>query len=382
MTPRPTFTILGGGICGLTTAIALNRIGIQADVYEAMLQFHPLGAGLLLAANAMRGYQQLGMAEHLLARGRRLPVFAILDDRGRTIISADATSIGRKYGLHNVAIHRADLHEALAAELDPGQIHMGKRAAGFSHIGNAVRVQFDDGFTCDTDYLLVADGIHSAIRQQLLPGSKPRDAGYTCWRGVVEARSLPRDLASETWGAAGRFGIVPLSGNRIYWFAVVNAPPNDPAMRTVRVADLQRIFGRYHQPVPHVLAQTRDEDVIWNDIIDLEPIAQFAFNNIVLLGDAAHAITPNMGQGACQAIEDAVVLAEQLTSGQEPADAFLAFEKRRLKRTRFIVERSWRLGKMAQWEAPMLIFLRNILLRLVPARLNERQMRSVLTTDF
>jgi 2-polyprenyl-6-methoxyphenol hydroxylase-like FAD-dependent oxidoreductase len=377
-----TFTILGGGICGLSTAIALKNIGIRAAVYESAPQFRPLGAGLLLAANAVRGFQKIGIAEKIVARGRLLSTFSILDDRGRTITVADTTAIGKKYGLHNFAIHRADLHEALAAELDPAQIHTGKRATGFSKNGEKTIVQFDDGTTCETDFVLAAEGIHSAIRRQLLPELNPRYAGYTCWRAVVDAGPVSQDFASETWGAAGRFGIVPLADNRMYWFAVVNAPQNDPTMRGFGAADLQRLFGNYHESVPQLLAQTRDEDLIWNDIIDLKPLPQFAFGNILLLGDAAHATTPNMGQGACQAIEDAVVLAEELAKNQDPVAAFLAFEKRRLKRTRFIVEGSWSLGKIAQWEAPLLIFLRNNLLRIVPESLNERQMRTVLTTDF
>jgi len=377
-----TFVILGGGICGLSTAIALKNIGIRAEVYESAPQFRPVGAGLLLAANAVRGFQKIGIAEKIVARGRLLPKFSILDDRGKVITAADAASIGEKYGMHNFAIHRADLHEALAAELDQAQLHTGKRATGFSKKGERTVVQFEDGSTIETDYLLAAEGIHSAIRQQLLPNSRPRYAGYTCWRGVVDAGSVTQDFASETWGAAGRFGIVPLAGNRVYWFAVVNAPQNDPTMRNFRVADLERLFGNFHEPVPQLLAQTRDEDLIWSDTIDLQPLPQFAFGNILLLGDAAHATTPNMGQGACQAIEDAAILADELSKNQAPAVAFAAFEKRRLKRTRFIVENSWSLGKIAQWQAPLLIFLRNNLLRLVPERLNERQLRTVLTTDF
>lgn len=377
-----TFSILGGGICGLSTAIALKNIGIRAEVYESAPQFRPLGAGLLLAANAMRSFQKIGIAEKIAARGRLLPRFSIFDDRGKVITAADATAIGQKYGLHNFAIHRADLHEALAAELDPEQLHTGKRATGFSKNGVRTVVQFDDGSAIETDFLLAAEGIHSAIRRQLLPDSKPRYAGYTCWRAVVDAGSILPDLASETWGSAGRFGIVPLAGNRIYWFAVVNAPENDPAMRAIRVADLQQLFGRFHAPVPQILAQTRDEDLIWNDIIDLQPLPRFAFDNILLLGDAAHATTPNMGQGACQAIEDAAILADELAKTHDPEAAFAAFEKRRLKRTRYIVENSWSLGKIAQWEKPLFVFLRNNLLRLVPERLNERQLRTVLTTDF
>lgn len=377
-----TFSILGGGICGLSTAIALKNIGIQAEVYESAPQFRPLGAGLLLAANAMRSFQKIGIAEKIAARGRLLPRFSIFDDRGKVITAADATAIGQKYGLHNFAIHRADLHEALAAELDPEQLHTGKRATGFSKNGVRTVVQFDDGSAIETDFLLAAEGIHSAIRRQLLPDSKPRYAGYTCWRAVVDAGSSSPDFASETWGSAGRFGIVPLAGNRIYWFAVVNAPENDPAMRAIRVADLQQLFGRFHAPVPQILAQTRDEDLIWNDIIDLQPLPRFAFDNILLLGDAAHATTPNMGQGACQAIEDAAILADELAKTHDPEAAFAAFEKRRLKRTRYIVENSWSLGKIAQWEKPLFVFLRNNLLRLVPERLNERQLRTVLTTDF
>lgn len=376
------FAILGGGICGLTTAIALQKIGIRAEVFESAPQFKPLGAGLLLAANAVRSFQKIGIAEKIVSHGRLLPAFSILNDRGRTITTADATRIGQKYGLHNFAIHRADLHEALAAELDPAQLHTGKRAVGFSKNGEKTLVRFDDGSAHETDYLLAAEGIHSAIRQQLMPDSKPRYAGQTCWRGVVDAGAVSQVFASETWGAAGRFGIVPLADNRIYWFAVANAPQNDPAMRAFRVADLQRIFGKFHNPIPQILAQTRDEDLIWNDIIDLKPLPRFAFGNTLLLGDAAHATTPNLGQGACQAIEDAVVLADELQKNPDPATAFTAFENRRLKRTRFIVEQSWTLGKMAHWENPFLVSLRNNLLRLVPESVNERQMRAVLATDF
>lgn len=376
------FTILGGGIAGLTAAIALRRIGIPAQVFEAAPEIKPVGAGLVLAANAIKGYVKLGIAEKIIARGRLLPTFSILDNRGRKIAYADADAIAQKYGLHNFAIHRPELHEALMAELDPAQLHVNKSALRVEQNGDKATLYFQDGTSHETDYLIVADGIHSPIRRQLVPGSTPRYAGYTCWRAVTDNPGLSLTGATETWGAEGRFGIVPLAGNKIYWFACVNAPQNDPAMRAMQPEGLQRIFQKFHDPIPAILRHTPDDSLLWNDIIDLKPIPRFAFGNIVLIGDAAHATTPNMGQGACQAIEDAVILADELAAHDSPAAAFASFERRRLPRTHYIVNNSWTLGKIAQWSHPLLVSLRNGLFRLIPESANERQLKAVLEVDF
>lgn len=379
------YTILGGGIAGLTAAIALKQKGIGATVFEAAPEIKPLGAGLLLAANAVKGYERLGIAEKIVARGLALPTFCILDQQGCVITSADAAKIGRQYGLHNFAIHRAALHEALLAELEPGQVRTGKAATHIEKLNDGtIEIHFADGSTHQTDYLIVAEGIHSAVRRQLLPETEPRYAGYTCWRAVVETPAALAGLsvASETWGPDGRFGMVPLAGDKIYWFACINARQNDPLLHDYKVADLQRVFRHFHQPVRVILENTRDADLLWNDIIDLKPIKKFAFGNIVLIGDAAHATTPNMGQGACQAIEDAVILADELGKHTEPAVAFTAFERRRMERTHFVVNNSWRLGKIAQLSQPWLVGLRNTLFRLVPESMNERQMRALLEVDF
>lgn len=379
------FSILGGGIAGLTAAIALRQKGIKAEVFEAAPEIRSLGAGLVLAANAVQGYERLGIAEKIIQMGRALPTFNIQDAQGKIITSTDAGKIGHRYGLHNFAIHRAELHKALLSELPSGCVRTGKRSVGFETLADgSLEIRFTDGSTQQTDYIVVAEGIHSSIRQQLLPESRFRYAGYTCWRAVTEMPAALRDLsaASETWGAAGRFGIVPLKDHRVYWFACVNAPENDPHMRAIKSTDLQHIFREFHPAVRTIIEHTPDESLIWNDIIDLPPIRRFAFGNVVLIGDAAHATTPNMGQGACQAIEDAVVLADELGRHPEPAEAFAAFEQRRKKRVHFVVNTSWRLGKLAQLSNPWLVSMRNTLLRLMPESVNEHQMKSLLTVDF
>ncbi len=157
---------------------------------------------------------------------------------------------------------------------------------------------------------------------------------------------------------------------------------NDADMSRYTVADLQRHFGDYHAPIAQILAKTRDEDLLWNDIIDLKPLKNFAFTNIVLIGDAAHATTPNMGQGACQAIEDAVVLADELAKNINPEAAFRAFEQRRLKRTHYIVNNSRILGSIAQISHPLLAAARNSLFRMLPESVNERQMKTLFEVDF
>jgi 2-polyprenyl-6-methoxyphenol hydroxylase-like FAD-dependent oxidoreductase len=378
-----SYTIIGGGIAGLSAAIALKNIGIQAQVYEAAAEMRPLGAGLMLAANAIKAYRRIGVAEKIIARGHLLSRFQILDRRGRIITSADTAAVEKRYGLHNFAIHRAALHEALLAELAPAQVETNMRAVGFDRNQNGeITGRFHSGARRTTRYLIVADGIHSAIRRQLFPASAPRYAGYTCWRAVVDDLGLGLDGASETWGAEGRFGVVPLAGGKVYWFACVNAPRDDPERRAYRAADLRRVFRRFHEPIPSILEHTIDENLIWNDIIDLKPLNRYAFENVVLIGDAAHATTPNLGQGACQAIEDAATLVAEMEKQPNPIAAFQAFERRRLPRARWVVDTSWRLGKIAQTSNPALAAMRDTLFRFIPRSVNEKQLERLLDVDF
>lgn len=376
------FTIVGGGIAGLTTAIALQKMGIRATVFEAAPAVKAVGAGLALAANAVKAFQKLGIAGAVLPAGRVLDAFAILDEQGRTITRTDSRAVSQKYGTDNFTIHRAALHQALLDQLAGNPIVLGKRAISVDQSKEGCLIYFDDGTVHRTDYLIVADGIHSAIRKQLLPDAQPRYAGYTAWRSVVDSTGLNLTEATETWGLRGRVGIVPLANHKIYWFATTNAPANDPRFRAFNVQDLLERFGHYHAPIPEIISRTREADLLWNDILDLKPLSRYAFNNVVLLGDAAHATTPNMGQGACQAIEDAVVLADELATNNRATDAFRRFEQRRLKRTRYIIENSRRIGQVAQWQNTVLASVRNGLFRMLPARLNERQLETLYNVDF
>jgi 2-polyprenyl-6-methoxyphenol hydroxylase-like FAD-dependent oxidoreductase len=375
-------TIIGGGIAGLTTAIALNKIGLQVQIFEAAPSIKAIGAGLVLAANAMQGFQKLGISAEIIEKGRLCPSFNIYDQKGKIITKTDSIANTKKYGADNFTIHRANLHQLLLSKINPTDLFTNKRVVNIVLNGEKTSVVFQDGTTHDTDYLIVSDGINSPIRRQLLPESTPRYAGYTCWRAVIDNTKLNLTETSETWGVSGRMGLVPLADNKIYWFACINAPQNDPKMKAFKIADLQRVFKDFHDPIPSVLAETKDENLLWNDIIDLKPIPKYAFNNIVLIGDAAHATTPNMGQGACQAIEDAVILADEMERNNDFNEAFIAFEKRRIKRTHFIAHSSWSLGKAAHLENKLLAEIRNFIFRIVPKSVTEKQFKTIYEVDF
>jgi 2-polyprenyl-6-methoxyphenol hydroxylase-like FAD-dependent oxidoreductase len=375
-------SIIGGGIAGLTTAIALKQKGIQVNIYEAAPEVRPVGAGLALSSNAMRVYKLLGFMDEVISHGRLMASFAVLDQQGRIITKADSETISKKYGLDNFLIHRHALHELLLSKLEPESIFTDKKAISFRNQKDQVLVSFEDGTSIFTDYLIVGDGIHSAIRQQLLPQSTPRYSGYTCWRAVMDNSKLQINQSSETWGPKGRFGIAPLANDQLYWFACINTTRNNPKMAAIKVMDLLSNFKDYHDPIPQILEQTEDHQILWNDIIDIHPITQFAFDRIVLVGDAAHATTPNLGQGACQAIEDAYILADEIGKTDDYPEAFRAFEKRRIPRTHFIVHTSWKMGKVAQLENPLLCGIRNFGLRSTPKSISEKQMEKIFKTDF
>lgn len=368
----------------MTGAIAFLKAGYSPMVFEAAKPIKPIGAGLGLAANAIKALGRLGIKNKVVARGRVLSSFAIKDETGRDITYNDSTKISREYGLDNFTIHRAALHDVLLSEIPKENLVTGKKAIDFipAENGRSHQVLFKDGTSCEADYVIVADGIHSAIRQKLIPGSKPRYAGYTCWRAVIDNSRLQVGESYEIWGRKGRFGVVPLADDQLYWFATVNAAENHPRFKNFTLSDLKSWFKDYPDTTKQIIEASGEDALIWNDIIDLKPISRYAFGKLLLVGDAAHATTPNMGQGACQAIEDAAVLLDELTGEDSLEEQFARFEKRRLRRTHFIVNQSARIGKIAQAEHPILIRIRNGLFRAIPESIRNGQLKELYNTDF
>jgi 2-polyprenyl-6-methoxyphenol hydroxylase-like FAD-dependent oxidoreductase len=385
MIKSKTFAIVGGGIGGLTLAIALQRKGFSVKVYENSPEIKPVGAGIVLAANALKAYRAIGIEKEIVAAGKEMKRFRLKDRRGNTLSQTEVSKIVAQYGTVNtLTLHRADLHQVLVKSLKPDTLILGKGCQSFKEEENGITLYFKDGTTAFTDFVIAADGIHSIFRKKLCPEVKLRYSGYTCWRGITSA--LPKGFnfeeASESWGAGKRFGIVPLSNGRAYWFATVNASENEEAKNNLSIRDVEKMFGEFHFPVKEIITGTNRGDMIKNDIIDIPPIKKFAFGRIVLLGDAAHATTPNLGQGACMAIEDAVVLANCLENNSDVILAFNEFETRRISRTTKIVNSSFQMGKVGQVANPLLVRLRNLAIRFTPESITDKQLRFLFDVNF
>ena len=340
-----------------------------------------MGAGLVLSANALKALQALGLYEKVLKVGQLLDNFRILNKKGKTLADTDYLSMNQRFDIQSaICVHRGDLQQVLLEELQPLQVHTAKCCKSIVQEKNCVTVTFEDGSADTADLLIGCDGIHSAVRQQVAPMARKRYAGYTCWRGVTTSRppSMDANKGTESWGAGDRFGIVPLINNRVYWFACLNTPQaQDPLMKAKDIVELQKQFKDYHQPVQELLQLTPPQALIWNDIVDLELLSTYIFGRVVLLGDAAHATTPNMGQGACQAIEGSAVLIAQLAK-LPLYEALQAYDQQRVPRASGVVKQSWQLGKIAQLANPFGVWLRDKLFPLIPKSVNDKQLHHLL----
>lgn len=376
------FAIVGGGVAGLAMAIALQQINKDFVLFEQAKELKGIGAGFGLAANAMRALDLLGLRTEVEQIGYYLDSYNILDHKGRLLVSPDTHAIREKYQQQNFAIHRADLHLFLLSKIKAQKLQLGKKAIRLEQHVDTVTLFFEDGTQHTSRFLIIADGVKSPLRQQLIPSSTPRYSGYTCWRATIDNTEITLDKGTETWGKLGRFGMTPLTNNRIYWYACINATFHNPIYRDYKVKDLLTHFQSYHDPVPAILAHTKDSELIWSDIMDIEPLKHLAYDNILLIGDAGHATTPNMGQGACQALEDVAVLLDELGLEKDVKEAFSSFEKRRLPRTKYITDTSRRIGEIAQWDNSLLISMRNMLMKIMPAKLAQRNLDKLLSVDF
>lgn len=373
---RPKAIIIGGGIGGLTAALALRRVGAETTVYERTPDLKEVGAGISLASNAMKVFAALGLTDQITSNGLPLTSGAIRTWKGDMIVKA----ADEAHQFMNVCVHRADLLRVLAEALGEEHLRLGYECVGFQDRSDGVVARFGNGEEVKGDLLVGADGLHSVVRTQLHGSERPRYAGYTAWRAVTTFRQGP--TASESWGHGQRFGIVPIGNHRVYWFATKNAPEGQPEQPKERKPELLDLFKGWHPPIPDLIEATDPETILRHDLYDRKPLKRpWGEGRVTLLGDAAHPTTPNLGQGACQAAEDALVLAQQVPGANDIVAALRRYEAQRLARTAFITDLSWRIGKMSQLESPVLCWLRNTALRAVPVSIQTKQLEKVVTFD-
>lgn len=365
--------VAGGGIGGLCAAVALARAGFEVAVYEQAEELREVGAGLTIWPNAVRVLRKLGLAEELLRRGSRIRRAALRTSGGRTLAESRPERLERLTGEPTVAVHRADLHGLLLSALPAGAVRLGAKFATSEEGAGGVTVRFGDGRAERADLLIGADGINSAVRRQLFPEAQLRYSGYAAWRGVVEAApGIAEGATSESLGRGARFGIVPIGRGRVYWYATANTPAGVMQGGGDRKEFLLRRFSNWHTPVEQLIEATPRDVVLRGDIYDLEPMRSWHRGRVVLLGDAAHPTTPNMGQGACMAIESAYTLARCLSRAEDLGAALTRYERGRMPRTAWITRQSRAAGRVGQVEGRIASAARDLLLAVTPDALMRR----------
>ena len=376
--------IVGGGIAGLTAAVALKHRGIGFEVHEAAPELKPVGAGIGLGPNAMHVFRVLGIEEAVRARSVEIKRVGLYDKSGRPVRLLSYGDFLRRDVVLGGAIHRADLQEVLLSRLDPAGVRLGGRFVSSAQDDSSVTAFFEDGSSATGDILIGADGIRSAVREQIHPRMSLRYSGQTCWRGVSNLH-LPaefRNTVMEVWGGSARMGFVEVGGNRVYWFAVSLEPQGGRDEPGTVKQTLLGMFGDFTRPCPGLIEHTASDRIIRSDLFDFRPIKKWSDGRVCLIGDAAHATTPNLGQGGCQAIEDALALSICIEKYDDVEHAFQRFEKARSVKTSFVVNNSWRFGKMAHYRGNLARGARDFVVRNLPAGVQRAHFHRIVDMSY
>jgi FAD-dependent urate hydroxylase len=369
--------IIGGGISGICTALALQLRGIKAEVYEKDSPCDmSSGPGLILGGNALKALEALGVGPAIRKAGISTDSFTIYSEWGKSL--ADLNCRSQKDSTAFLFILPSDFHAILKASLFPGTITYQKELIDFEESDNQVHLTFGDETSTACDYLIACDGKHSQLRSRLLPHINLRFSGYTAWRGILVPDSEAAQIAySETWGPRGRFGIVPLPDKKLYWYAIKKCASDGSSFEKWASLDLLFNFFSYHDPIQRILEKTEDEHIIRQDLYELEPLQQYLIGRILLLGDSAHGAYADLGQGASQAIEDSVCLVKWVRPELGLQESFRHYEEERLARTSQVSKDVKLFNKTAQLEKPVLCSIRNALFSLTPSSFHENRLKNL-----
>ncbi len=368
--------IIGGGIAGLTTAVALQKQGLSCKIYEQASELTAVGAGIWIQPNAMKVMDFLGLGDKIRSKGTQLDRVDIADKNLHPFNDNVAGNIHDNKGQKIVSIHRAALLNILFEAIEPSTFKFNSTYRNHAIKGKKINIEFND-YKIEADLLLAADGIQSKIRKNIFPSSALRSAKQICCRAISNY-TLPATLAKvgrECWGQKIRFGFSQVTSDQVYWFAVISESVSHGLNFIDLKNSLQTKFKDFHPVVNEIISTTKIENIHRTELSDLKRLKCWYKDNICVLGDAAHATTPNMGQGACQGIEDAYYLSSFLSKSENFNDTFEKFEKSRREKVDYVVNNSWRFGKMAHH--PLGQFLLKWIMKSTPEKMLHKQLQKL-----
>lgn len=378
-------SIIGGGIAGLVTALSFDKLGISYKLYERAEKLEAVGAGIWLSPNALQVLEWIhpNLLKEIQDAGNSFDRILLADHNLIPISNSDQEFILKKFGYTTMAIHRGRLQQILFKYVTKKNIELNKCFKEYSqNHDKLLKIHFTDGSFVHSESLIGADGINSKVRKQIFPNSRLRYSGQTCWRGISKF-NLNSDLESTgftLWGKKLQFGVSKISEGEVYWFAVKLSDPNLTDDKEDVKNILKNMFSAFHPIVSDIIEHTDKDKIFRGDLSDLELLDKWYSDTICLIGDAAHSMTPDLGQGGAQAIEDAYYLSNfinNLGSLEESYDHFCTYRKPKAEK---LVKQSRLTSKIAITNRITEV-IRNAILKNTPEFYMKKQMIELYTLD-
>lgn len=378
-------SIIGAGIGGLVTALSFDKLNISYKLYERAESIKEVGAGIWLSPNALQVIEWISpkLLKEIQNSGNIFNRILVADHKLNTISDSDQNFVQELFGYTTMAIHRGRLQQILYKYAAQDNIELNKTFNDYSQKNNkTLLINFTDGTSIQTKSIIGADGINSSVRQQLFPKSKIRYSGQTCWRGIANYE-IDATLAATgftLWGKKLQFGVSKLEHGKTYWFAVKLSEPNQVDNKETLKALLIEMFSEFHPIVDKLIQNTSADKIIRGDLSDLELLKNWHSNKICLIGDAAHSMTPDLGQGGAQAIEDAFYLSNFINESIDMEATYDKFYKYRKPKIEKLVKQSRLTSKIAITNR-LFEIVRNMVLKHIPETYMQKQMLQLYKLD-
>jgi 2-polyprenyl-6-methoxyphenol hydroxylase-like FAD-dependent oxidoreductase len=373
--------IQGAGIGGLTLAIALQQRGYKVKLVERSTGLVEVGAGIWMAANPMQVFARLGFAEKIIEAGWTVKLLRLQDWKSGDIQTTNMSQIAKEYGFETIALHRGVLQRLLFEQLEANSVHFNCEVNSVTQSGDQISASLSDGSSCAAAILVGADGLNSQMRRMAGLGDIKRYSGSSSYRAIARgAHILPAEAeheAYEIWAKGCRVGFSKINADDYYWYMTFDAPAGEASSASEMRTHAETLFRTYFPQWIGLLQNTRTQDILRTDISDLKPLTQWSSGRIGLIGDAAHATTPNLGQGGAMAVEDALALADTFKELGLNEAVWKRFEQLRRKKVDWTVSTSWSIGKICHLGNPLLRSLRNLVLKKTPDSVTQKQVQRI-----